>query len=150
MNTWTHEHMKPSWRVRKATPTGMNKKLEKVLTSYSSFYYWERLSLDSAHETECKRERTNRCSQSRSFFLREHEDEISILSSCLFLLTQSSSHFLGWGNLCGHYQKTCFSNHNLYRWNEHKQNFTQRYDSWNANSMWPLKNKLLTHESLVS
>jgi hypothetical protein len=28
--------------------------------------------------------------------------------------------------------------------------FTQRYDNRNANSMWQLKNKLLTHETLMT
>jgi hypothetical protein len=40
------------------------------------------------------------------FFLREHEDENSILSSCMVLFTQSSLYFLGKGN--GHFQKTSF------------------------------------------
>jgi hypothetical protein len=62
----------------------MNKKLKEVLTSKCSDFYWEQLSLDSVHEIELKQESTNRCSQPAN--LRgEHEDENSILSSCLFL-----------------------------------------------------------------
>ena len=94
----------------------MNKKFREVLSSHCANSYWERFSLDSVHETALKQESTNRCSQSISENLwREHEDENSILSSCLFLWHQPSSHFIGWGNFCASHQKSSLSNHNLYR-----------------------------------